>query len=246
MTAIMNGMCLHGGFRPYGGTFLVFLDYARNAVRMAALMELPNILVYSHDSIAVGEDGPTHQPIEHLSSLRSTPGLETWRPCDKVETSVSWKMALKKSNKPTAIILSRQGLEPLERDDSALSQIEMGGYIAHERAEEPKAVIISSGSEIGVSINAAKKLGNVRVVSMPCTERFDIQDDKYKESVLGKGLPRLAVESSHKDWGYKYVGLEGEVLGMESFGESAPGNILEEYFGFSEENILKILKNLIK
>ena len=246
MTAIMSGMCLHGGFRPYGGTFLVFLDYARNAVRMAALMELPNILVYSHDSIAVGEDGPTHQPIEHLSSLRSTPGLETWRPCDKVETSVSWKMALKNSNKPTAIILSRQGLEPLERDDSALSQIEMGGYIAHEPSEKPKAVIISSGSEMGISINAAKKLGNVRVVSMPCTERFDIQDDKYKESVLGKGLPRLAVESSHKDWWYKYVGLEGEVLGMESFGESAPGNILEDYFGFSEENILKILKNLIK
>ena len=246
MTAIMNGMCLHGGFRPYGGTFLVFLDYARNAVRMAALMEIPNILVYSHDSIAVGEDGPTHQPIEHLSSLRSTPGLETWRPCDKVETSVSWKMALKNSNKPTAIILSRQGLEPLERDKGKLSQIEMGGYIAHEPSEEPKAVIISSGSEMGISINAAKKIGNVRVVSMPCTEKFDIQDDKYKESVLGKGLPRLAVESSHKDWWFKYVGLEGEVLGMESFGESAPGNILEDHFGFNEENILKILKNLIK
>ena len=245
MTAIMNGMCLHGGLRPYGGTFLTFLDYARNAVRMAALMELPNILVYSHDSISLGEDGPTHQPIEHLTSLRTTPGLETWRPCDTTETAVAWKMALTNLTKPTALILSRQGLDPVKREKEVLRNIEKGGYIIHEPNDVIQAVIISSGSEIGLSLRVAEEMSNIRVVSMPCTERFDEQDQEYKDYVLGTNIPRIAVESSHKDWWAKYVGLDGEVLGMDSFGESAPGDILENHFGFNENSLKEIINKII-
>ena len=176
MTAIVNGMVLHGGVKPYAGTFLTFLDYARNAVRLAALMEIPSIFIYSHDSIGVGEDGPTHQPIEHLASLRSTPGLETWRPCDTVETAVSWKAALLNKNNPTAIILSRQNLKAQDRNQEQKSDIEKGGYILHESEKKPELVIVSTGSELGAVIDAVQSLGpekNVRVVSMPCTERFD-------------------------------------------------------------------------
>ncbi|MFL2697848.1 MAG: transketolase [Gammaproteobacteria bacterium] len=245
MTAIMNGMCLHGGLRPYGGTFLTFLDYARNAVRMAALMELPNILVYSHDSISLGEDGPTHQPIEHLTSLRTTPGLETWRPCDTTETAVAWKMALTNLKKPTALILSRQGLDPVKREKEVLRNIEKGGYIIHEPNDDIQAVIISSGSEIGLSLRVAEEMSNIRVVSMPCTERFDEQDQEYKDFVLGINIPRIAVESSHKDWWAKYVGLDGEVLGMDSFGESAPGDILENHFGFNENSLKEKINKII-
>ena len=245
MTAIMNGMCLHGGLRPYGGTFLTFLDYARNAVRMAALMELPNILVYSHDSISLGEDGPTHQPIEHLTSLRTTPGLETWRPCDTTETAVAWKMALTNLKKPTALILSRQGLDPVKREKEVLRNIEKGGYIIHEPNDDIQAVIISSGSEIGLSLRVAEAMSNIRVVSMPCTERFDEQDQEYKDYVLGTNIPRIAVESSHKDWWAKYVGLDGEVLGMDSFGESAPGDILENHFGFNENSLKEKINKII-
>lgn len=245
MTAIMNGMCLHGGLRPYGGTFLTFLDYARNAVRMAALMELPNILVYSHDSISLGEDGPTHQPIEHLTSLRTTPGLETWRPCDTTETAVAWKMALTNLKKPTALILSRQGLDPVKREKEVLRNIEKGGYIIHEPNDDIQAVIISSGSEIGLSLRVAEEMRNIRVVSMPCTERFDEQDQEYKDFVLGINIPRIAVESSHKDWWAKYVGLDGEVLGMDSFGESAPGDILENHFGFNENSLKEKINKII-
>ena len=248
MTAIVNGMVLHGGVKPYAGTFLTFLDYARNAVRLAALMEIPSIFIYSHDSIGLGEDGPTHQPIEHLTSLRSTPGLETWRPCDTVETAVSWKAALLNKKNPTAIILSRQNLKAQERNHEQKRDIEKGGYILHDSKKKPELVIISTGSELGAIMEAVQSLGpekNVRVVSMPCTERFDQQTKSYKEKVLGNGIRRLAVEASYNDWWIKYVGLEGQVIGMSEFGESAPGSDLQKHYGFDKENLIKVIDSLL-
>ena len=248
MSAIMNGMSLHGGVRPYGGTFLTFLDYAKNAVRMASLMKAPSIFVYSHDSIGVGEDGPTHQPIEHLTSLRSIPGLETWRPCDTVETAVSWKAAILNKESPTAIILSRQNLKSQNRVPKQIDAIEKGGYILSDSDKEPDLIIISSGSEVSEVMEARSALAgekNIRVVSMPCTERFDKQNKIYKEEVLGRNVPMLAVEASHKDWWRKYVGIRGEVLGMDSFGESAPGDILKKHFGFDAKNIIKVIKSIL-
>jgi len=244
MTGIMNGLILHGGVKPYSGTFLTFLDYARNAVRMAALMEIPTILVYSHDSIGVGEDGPTHQPVEHLTSLRTTPNLETWRPCDTSETAISWLAALTNTSKPTALILSRQSLPTFSRNDSQIKSISKGAYVLYEPEAEPELVLIATGSEVKLAMEVAEELKNkasIRVVSMPCSERFDEQSDKYKTSVLGNGIKRVAIEASQEDWWRKYVGLEGEVIGMTSFGESAPGNDLFEHFGFTKE---KIIKNL--
>tara|TARA_B110000014_G_C20126396_1_gene600457 strand:+ start:6010 stop:8019 length:2010 start_codon:yes stop_codon:yes gene_type:complete len=244
MTGIMNGMVLHGGTRPYGGTFLTFLDYARNAVRMAALMQIPTILIYSHDSIFVGEDGPTHQPIEHLTSLRTTPDIETWRPCDTVETVFAWKAAIKNISNPTALILSRQNLPTIDRTREQTQLIERGGYIVYESSKNPDLILISTGSELSITIEAAKEIENktsVRVVSIPCTERFDIQDADYKESVLGKGIKRVAIEASYEDWWRKYVGLEGLIIGMKSFGESAPGNNLAKHFGFTKEQIADFL-----
>ena len=244
MTGIMNGMVLHGGIRAYGGTFLTFLDYARNAVRMAALMKIQTILVYSHDSIGVGEDGPTHQPIEQLTSLRTTPNLETWRPCDTSETAISWLAALKNSDKPTALILSRQGLPNFERSKDQVTAIIRGAYILYEPSEKPELIIISTGSEVELAMAVAEELKDktaIRVVSMPCSERFDEQTDQYKESVLGKGIKRVAIEASQADWWRKYVGLEGEVIGMDSFGESAPGSILFDHFGFTKEKIISKL-----
>jgi len=248
MTAIVNGLVLHGGVRPYAGTFLTFLDYARNAVRLAALMEIPSIFIYSHDSIGLGEDGPTHQPIEHLTSLRSTPGLETWRPCDTVETAVSWKEALLNKNNPTAIILSRQTLKAQDRNKDQKGLIEKGGYILHDSEDRPNLVIISTGSELGAVMEAVQELGpkkNIRVVSMPSTERFDQQSEAYKEKVLEKGIPRLAVEASYDDWWIKYVGLEGKVVGMKEFGESAPGDVLLKHYGFDKESLIKIIDSLL-
>ena len=244
MTGIMNGLILHGGIKPYSGTFLTFLDYARNAVRMAALMDIPTILVYSHDSIGVGEDGPTHQPIEHLTSLRTTPNLETWRPCDTSETAISWLSAITSLSKPTALILSRQNLPTFSRNDSQIKSISKGAYILHEPESEPELILIATGSEVKLAMEVAEELKgkkNIRVVSMPCSERFDEQADGYKASVLGNGIKRVAIEASHVDWWRKYVGLEGEVIGMTSFGESAPGNDLFEHFGFSKEKIIKTL-----
>ena len=244
MTGIMNGLILHGGVKPYSGTFLTFLDYARNAVRMAALMEIPTILVYSHDSIGVGEDGPTHQPVEHLTSLRTTPNLETWRPCDTSETAISWLSALTNTSKPTALILSRQGLPTFPRNDSQIKSISKGAYILHEPESEAELVLIATGSEVKLAMDVAAELKgktSIRVVSMPCSERFDEQSDKYKISVLGNGIKRVAIEASHEDWWRKYVGLEGEVIGMTSFGESAPGNDLFEHFGFTKDKIIKAL-----
>ena len=244
MTGIMNGIVLHGGIKAYGGTFLTFLDYARNAVRMAALMKIQTILVYSHDSIGVGEDGPTHQPIEHLASLRTTPNLETWRPCDTSETAISWLAALENSDKPTALILSRQGLPNFERSKDQIDAMKKGAYTLYEPEQDPQLILIATGSEVELAMAVAEEVKErtpVRVVSMPCTERFDIQSDEYKESVLGKGIKRVSIEASHSDWWRKYVGLEGDVIGMDSFGESAPGNVLFEHFGFTKEQVISKL-----
>jgi len=244
MTGIMNGMVLHGGIRAYGGTFLTFLDYARNAVRMAALMKIQTILVYSHDSIGVGEDGPTHQPVEQLTSLRTTPNLETWRPCDTSETAISWLAALKNSDKPTALILSRQGLPNFERNKDQVTSMIKGAYILYEPNEKPDLIVIATGSEVELAMAVAEEVKEktpIRVVSMPCSERFDKQTDEYKESVLGKGIRRVAIEASQADWWRKYVGLEGEVIGMDSFGESAPGSTLFDHFGFTKEKIISKL-----
>ena len=241
MTGIMNGMVLHGGLKAYGGTFLTFLDYARNAVRMAALMKIQTILVYSHDSIGVGEDGPTHQPIEHLTSLRTTPNLETWRPCDASETAISWLAALENTNKPSALILSRQGLPNFVRTKGQVESMKKGAYKLFEPEVEPKLVFIATGSEVELAMAIAEEVKDrtpIRVVSMPCSERFDIQSEEYKESVLGKGIKRIAIEASHVDWWRKYVGLEGEVIGMDTFGESAPGGVLFDHFGFTKEQII--------
>jgi len=249
MTGIMNGMVLHGGTKPYSGTFLTFLDYARNAVRMSALMKIPTILVYSHDSIGVGEDGPTHQPIEQLSSLRTTPGLETWRPCDTVETTFAWKAAIESRSKPTALILSRQNLPTLKRDESKIRDIEKGGYVIYESSSEPQLVLLSTGSEIATTLEAAKEIEkeiSVRVVSLPCSERFDDQSPEYIESVLGSTEFRIAIEASHADWWRKYVGLKGAVIGMNSFGESAPGEVLAEHFGFTKDKILEFIRERIQ
>ena len=244
MTGIMNGLVLHGGIKPYSGTFLTFLDYARNAVRMAALMEIPTVLVYSHDSIGVGEDGPTHQPVEHLTSLRTTPNLETWRPCDTSETAISWLSAITNTSKPTALILSRQKLPTFSRNESQINSISKGAYILYEPESKAELVLIATGSEVKLAMEVAEELKgkkNIRVVSMPCSERFDEQSDEYKTSVLGNGIKRGAIEASHEDWWRKYVGLEGEVIGMTSFGESAPGDDLFEHFGFTKEKIIKTL-----
>ena len=244
MTGIMNGIVLHGGIKAYGGTFLTFLDYARNAVRMAALMKIQTILVYSHDSIGVGEDGPTHQPIEHLASLRTTPNLETWRPCDTSETAISWLTALENTDKPTALILSRQGLPNFERSKDQIDAMKKGAYTLYEPEQDPQLILIATGSEVELAMAVAEEVKErtpVRVVSMPCTERFDIQSDEYKESVLGKGIKRVSIEASHSDWWRKYVGLEGDVIGMDSFGESAPGNVLFEHFGFTKEQVISKL-----
>jgi transketolase len=244
MTGIMNGLVLHGGIKAYGGTFLTFLDYARNAVRMAALMKLQTILVYSHDSIGVGEDGPTHQPVEHLTSLRTTPNLETWRPCDTSETAISWLAALENTDKPTALILSRQGLPNFVRSKEQVDSIKKGAYILREPEVEPELIFIATGSEVELAMSVAEEVKDrtsVRVVSMPCSERFDSQSEDYKESVLGKGIKRVSIEASQTDWWRKYVGLEGDVIGMDSFGESAPGNILFEHFGFTKEQIISKL-----
>jgi transketolase len=249
MAAIMNGLTLHGGFIPYGGTFLIFMEYARNAIRMASLMGLQTIYVFTHDSIGLGEDGPTHQPIEQIASLRGTPGMTTWRPADTVETATAWKSAIMKTEGPTSLILSRQNLPVLQRDAEQISLIEKGAYILWENSDSPEYLIIATGSEIELAMNAAKTFGDseksVRVVSMPSPEQFERQTCEYKDLVLPPGITkRLAIEASHKDFWYKYTGLNGAIIGMTTFGESAPAAELFALFGFTEENILKILSSL--
>ncbi len=251
MSAIMNGLALHGGFIPYGGTFLMFMEYARNAVRMAALMKIRSVFVYTHDTIGLGEDGPTHQPVEQLASLRLTPNMETWRGCDQVEVAVSWREAVERQDGPTALILTRQPLKQQPRTASQLASITRGGYVLVDCDEQPEILLISSGSEIELVVAAAvalKEEGHqVRVVSMPCTERFDKQNEHYKESVLPKNVRnRLAVEASIEGFWQRYTGLDGKVIGMKSFGESAPASVLFKHFGFTKENVLDVARSMLK
>ena len=251
MSGIMNGISLHSGFINYGATFLMFMEYARNAVRMSALMGIQNIFVYTHDSIGQGEDGPTHQPIEQLANLRMTPNLVTWRPCDAVETAVSWKNAIQNQQQPTALIFSRQGLNHQPRTAQQISDIEKGGYILSESNKAPELILIATGSEVDLAMQAAKELTTqgvaVRVVSMPSTTLFDLQSDDYKQSVLPNSVAnRIAIETSHQDYWLKYVGLQGKVIGMSTFGESAPGNVLLEHFGFTTKNVVSTAQALIK
>jgi len=251
MSAIMNGISAHGGFIAYGATFLMFQQYAANAVRMSALMKLQNIFVYTHDSIGQGEDGPTHQPIEVLATLRLTPNLDTWRTADAAETAVSWKAAIERKTGPSALVFSRQNLDAFARTPEQVANIAKGGYILVDSVGEPEAILISTGSEVGVTVKAAEALKakgrNVRVVSMPSTSVFDRQDAAYKEAVLPLGVSaRVAVETAHVDYWAKYVGLDGAVVGMHGFGESAPGPALLEYFGFTVDNIVSTVEELLE
>ncbi len=248
MCAIMNGIKLHGGFIPFGGTFLMFMEYARNAIRMAALMKQQVIYVFTHDSIGLGEDGPTHQPVEQLSSMRATPNLITWRPCDATETAVAWKKAIEHHNGPTALVLTRQGLPTQPKTKQQLALIEKGGYILSDCEGEPDLIIMATGSEVELAMQAKLKLVDrrVRVVSMPSCEVFEQQDDAYKESVLPAiVVDRMAIEAAHGDFWYKYVGLNGAIISMNRFGESAPANELFKEFGFSVENVVAKAKKLL-
>jgi transketolase len=251
MSAIMNGVAAHGGFIPYGATFLMFQQYAANAVRMSALMKLQNIFVYTHDSIGQGEDGPTHQPIEVLATLRLTPNMNTWRPGDATESAVAWKAAIERKNGPTSLVFSRQNLDAFARTPQQVANIARGAYVLSDSAAEPDVILIATGSELGVTVKAAAALQakniNVRVVSMPSTSVFDQQDVAYKESVLPSHIfARVAVETAHSDYWYKYVGFDGRVVGMTSFGESAPGGALLEHFGFTVDNIVSTAEELLE
>ncbi|WP_438436874.1 transketolase [Kluyvera sichuanensis] len=250
MSAIMNGLALHGGFIPYGGTFLMFMEYARNALRMAALMKIRAIFVYTHDTIGLGEDGPTHQPVEQLASLRLTPNMETWRGCDQVEVAVSWQQAIERQDGPSALVLTRQPLEQQARSAEQLNNIARGGYVLVDCDGEPELILISAGSEVALAVAAARTLQQeghqIRVVSMPCTERFDKQDEAYKESVLPKHVRnRLAIEASIEGFWQRYTGLDGKVIGMDSFGESAPASVLFKYFGFTKENVTETARRML-
>ncbi|MCE9871237.1 transketolase [Hafnia alvei] len=251
MSAIMNGIALHGGFLPYGATFLMFMEYARNAVRMAALMKIRNIFVYTHDSIGLGEDGPTHQPVEQMASLRVTPNMNTWRPCDQVESAVAWQFAIQRNDGPSALIFSRQNLAQMDRTPEQVANISRGGYILKDCAGQPELIFIATGSEVELAVNAADQLTaegrKVRVVSMPATEVFDKQDAAYRESVLPAAVSaRVAVEAGIADFWYKYVGLNGAVVGMTTFGESAPAELLFKEFGFTVDNVVAKAKALLK
>ena len=249
MSAMMNGIALHGGFINYGATFLMFMEYARNAVRMAAIMKQQSIFVYTHDSIGLGEDGPTHQPVEQLSSLRSTPNLNTWRPCDTVESAVCWKSAIENRQGPSALVFSRQGLAPMPRTRQQVAAIAKGGYVLQD-CTDPQAIIIATGSEVELAVSAADHLAKqdvrVRVVSMPCAEMFSAQDVDYRDSVLIPAVrARVAVEALHADYWHKFVGIDGRIVGMRSFGESAPGGVLMKEFGFTVENVVaNVLESL--
>jgi transketolase len=249
MSSIMNGISLHGGFINYGATFMMFMEYARNAVRMSALMGIQNIFVYTHDSIGQGEDGPTHQPIEQLTNLRTTPNLTTWRPCDATESAVAWKAAVQNQKAPTALVFSRQGLPAMTRSQDQVVAIEKGGYILLDCEGTPEVILMATGSEVGLAVDAAKALSSqgkkVRVVSMPSTNVFDKQSSDYKQSILPNSVTkRVAIETAHIDFWAKYVGLNGAVVGMSTFGESAPGNVLLEHFGFTVDNIVNTVNKL--
>ncbi|GAB2180180.1 transketolase [Denitratisoma sp. agr-D3] len=249
MAAIMNGIALHGGFIPYGGTFLMFSEYARNAIRMSALMKQRVIYVFTHDSIGLGEDGPTHQPVEQISSLRLVPNLDTWRPCDTVESAVAWAASIDKRSGPAALCFSRQNLPFVARDAATQANIAKGGYVISEAKGQAKLILIATGSEVDLALKAQAKLAEegiaARVVSMPCSNVFDRQDAAYKASVLTKGLPRLAIEAGVSDFWRKYVGLEGAVIGVDRFGESAPAGQLFKEFGFTVDNVVATAKGLL-
>jgi transketolase len=248
MSAILNGLTLHGGLIAYGGTFLTFSDYSRNALRMAALMRIGSVFVFTHDSIGLGEDGPTHQSVEHAAALRLIPGMDVWRPCDTVETAAAWAAAIERRDGPTSLLLTRQGLPFNRRDPHTITAIRRGGYILSD-AQDPKVVIVATGSEVHLAVGAKQKLAqegvSVRVVSMPCTEVFDRQPPMYRDVVLIPTLPRIAVEAGVSDSWRKYVGLDGVVVGIDRYGESAPGPRLFEYFGFTVENVVKAVKSIL-
>ncbi|HEI9848936.1 TPA: transketolase [Serratia marcescens] len=251
MTAITNGIALHGGFLPYSATFLMFVEYARNAVRMAALMKLRNVFVYTHDSIGLGEDGPTHQPVEQLASLRVTPNMSTWRPCDQVESAVAWQYGIERNDGPTTLVFSRQNLTQQPRSAEQLANVYRGGYVLKDCAGTPDVILIATGSEVGITVEAADKLTaagrKVRVVSMPSTDAFDKQDAAYRESVLPAAVTaRVAVEAGIADYWYKYVGLNGAIVGMTTFGESAPAEQLFAEFGFTVDNVVAKAQALLK
>jgi transketolase len=248
MSAIMNGLALHGGFIPFGGTFLTFVDYARNAVRMAAIMKQRVIFVYTHDSIGLGEDGPTHQPVEHLAMLRLTPGLSVWRACDAVESAVAWQLALERRHMPTCLLFSRQNLPHQTRDKETVKNIARGAYVLMDSLGTPDVIIIATGSEVSLAVDAAKQLTQqnyrIRVVSMPSTDTFAMQDAAYQESVLPLAVTkRVAIEAGAKDYWYKYVGQQGKIIGLDRFGESAPGNQVFQALGITVDNLIKSITN---
>ena len=251
MAAAMNGILLHGGFRPYGGTFLIFSDYARNALRMSALMKIPTLYVFTHDSIGVGEDGPTHEPIEQTASLRILPNFDEWRPCDMVETAAAWTYMLERKDGPSAIILTRQGLEQMNRTDAQVDNIRKGGYVLHDCDGAPELILIATGSEVAISVHAAEVLEKegrkVRVVSMPSTDVFDRQSDAYRESVLPSACrARVAVEAGMSTTWYKYIGLDGATVCLDHYGASGPAGKLFEKYGFTVDNVVKTAKSLLK
>ena len=248
MSAIMNGIALHGGFIPFGATFLMFSEYARNALRMAALMKVRSLFVYTHDSIGLGEDGPTHQPIEQIPTLRMIPNMAVWRPCDAVETAVAWRQAIERAEGPSSLIFSRQGLPHQERNAEQIANIERGGYILRDCDGTPDAIIIATGSEVALAMGAAEKLADrkIRVVSMPSTTEFDRQDEAYRESVLPSSVQsRVAVEAAVTDGWHKYVGCKGAIVGINRFGESAPAGVLFEEFGFTVDNVVKAVESVL-
>jgi transketolase len=250
MTAISNGLALHGGFIPYDATFLVFSDYARNAVRMSALIPAHAIHVYTHDSIGLGEDGPTHQPIEHLASLRLIPKIAVWRPCDAVESAVAWKAAIECREGPSCLVFSRQNLAHQSRTDAQLALIEFGGYVLSDPPDSKfDLILIATGSEVDLAMQASRVLAQTgiaaRVVSMPCTSVFDRQDAAWRESVLPKGMPRAAIEAGVSDYWRKYVGLEGAVIGIDRFGESAPAGDVYKFLGITAEALVAAVKGLV-
>ena len=250
MTAISNGMQLHGGYRPFTGTFLIFMEYARNAVRLAALMKVPNIFVYTHDSVAVGEDGPTHQPVEQIANLRTTPNLNTWRPCDTVESAIAWQSAIASTDRPTALIFTRQKTVAQVRDQATFDNVQRGGYVLRDTQGQPDAIVIATGSEVELAVAASESLASanvkVRVVSMPCVEAFAAQSAEYKESVLPNAVrARVAIEAGHPDFWHRFVGLDGIVVGISSFGMSAPGPQALAELGITAENLVQQIHNVI-
>ena len=247
MAVMMNGMVLHGGFKVYGATFLMFMEYMRNALRMAAMMKIGTIFVYSHDSIGLGEDGPTHQAVEQIATMRVIPNFQTWRACDAIESAVSWKIAMLRDDAPTALIFSRQNLTPMERTNAQLKEIEKGGYVLSDCNGVADVILIASGSEVSLAMESAKAMTGrkVRVVSMPSTNAFDEQDQDYKDFVLTPGIKRVAIEAGVAESWYKYVGLDGGIVAMSSYGESAPAGELFKHFGFTVDNVVSTVDRVL-